>query len=95
VWFFAFGGWFAVENHTKRVMFAFDDLGVKGFSACFAVLELNSFKLFLAAAAFERFLTLALGTMISSGVCRLVAVLPKQVEVAVWGVWLEWMLAFR
>jgi len=58
-------------------MFAFDDLGGKGFSACFAAVELNSLKLFLALAALNHFPTLAIGAKISPGVSRLVAVLPK------------------
>ena len=65
-------------------MFAFDDLGAKGFSACFAAVELNNFKLFPAPAALDHFPALAIRTTISSGVSRLVAVLPKQIEVAVW-----------
>ncbi len=65
-------------------MFAFDDLGGKGFSACFTAVELYSFKLFLAPAALDHFPALAIRAAISSGVCQLVAVLPKQIEVAVW-----------
>ena len=62
----------------------FDDLGGKGFSACFAAVELHSFKLFPAPTAFDHFPTLTIRTTISSGVSRLVAVLPEQIEVAVW-----------
>jgi hypothetical protein len=65
-------------------MFTFDNLGAKGFCACFAAVELDGFKLFPAPAALNHFPALAIGTTISTGVSRLVAVLPKQVEVAVW-----------
>jgi hypothetical protein len=64
-------------------MFAFDNLGGKGFSACFTAVELHSLKFFLAPAALDHFPALAIRATISSGVCWLVAVLPKQVEVAV------------
>jgi hypothetical protein len=64
-------------------MFAFDDLGAKGFCACFAAVELDGFKFFMAPAAFDHFPALTIWATISSGVSRLVAVLPKQVEVAV------------
>ena len=65
-------------------MFTFDDLGGKSFSACFAAVELHSFKFFLTAAALDHFSTLAIRAAISSGVSWLVAVLPEQIEVAVW-----------
>ena len=65
-------------------MFTFNDLGGKGFSACFTAVELHSFELFMAPATLDHFPTLTIRATISSGVCRLVAVLPEQVEVAVW-----------
>ena len=65
-------------------MFTFDNLGAKGFYACFAAVELHSFKLFMAPAALDHFPALTIRTTISSGVSRLVSVLPKQIEVAVW-----------
>ena len=39
---------------------AFDDLGGKGFRACFAALELHSLKLFLAPAVLDHFPALAI-----------------------------------
>jgi hypothetical protein len=40
--------------------------------------------LYLAPAAFDHFPALAIRATISAGVSRLVAVLPKKIEVAVW-----------
>jgi hypothetical protein len=61
----------------KRVMFAFDNLGGKGFSAGFAAVELHNFKFFVALAALDHSPTLAVRATISPGVSGLVAVLPK------------------